>query len=132
MLQGEAEARAHHPAAATAVGTVPTPAPATASHAMMNASCKTSDDSSEAAEHAYDTLSHHSLTVPSKRKRRWTDTESKALKQAVGVHGLDAWTEVAADVGTRTPKQCIEHYQNVIGYALYIHFASKQCSAFLW
>ena len=57
------------------------------------------------------------LALPCKRKHRWTASESKALKQAVSVHGVDAWTQVAACVRTRSAKQCTEHYHNVVGCA---------------
>lgn len=79
---------------------------------------KTSGDDSETSENAGANLpDHQPLTVPFKRKHRWTVSEKKALKQAVSEHGLDAWAQVAACVGTRTARQCVEHYQNVVGYA---------------
>lgn len=60
-----------------------------------------------------------SLAIPGKRKLeklRWTMSESEALKVAIDAHGLDAWTAVAACVGTRSVKQCREHYVQVLRY----------------
>lgn len=80
------------------------------SQTTTEVSCKTSDDSFGASGKAGGNM----LTLPCKRKHRWTASDNKALKQAIVAHGPDSWTKVAACVGTRTARQCKEHYHNVV------------------
>ena len=54
-----------------------------------------------------------------KRKRevsRWTPPEEAELQKAVAAVGTADWTRVADAVGTRSARQCKEHYREVLRY----------------
>lgn len=67
-----------------------------------------------------DTRMHAGPRSQGKRKRevsRWTPPEETELQRAVAALGTMDWVRIADAVGTRSARQCKEHYREVLRYA---------------
>jgi hypothetical protein len=55
---------------------------------------------------------------PKRLKRKFTAEEDHFLGELVQEHGTEAWTFVARFMGTRTPRQCRDRYDNYLNPTL--------------
>ena len=71
-----------------------------------------SSDAAQGDVHAYASTSRRPFRKP------WSTSEDDAVRAAVALHGLRAWSDVAAAVPGRTGKQCRERFYNHLDSAV--------------